>query len=153
MPRVTEINLIAQRETPTLAIRTTTSVRELPRLIGETYFKINDYLDQVGLLPAGNPYVCYYNQDMEHLEVEIGFPVESRLAGEKPLQDSVIPQGRLVTVIHRGPYETLSVTYAEVAQWMTSQALTPVGPVYESYLNGPDFPAEEYLTQISFPVR
>ena len=153
MPRVSDINLISHRETPALAVRTTTSVGELPRLIGETFQQIAEYLGEVGVLPAGTPYVCYFNQDMEHLDVEIGFPVGSRLAGQKSLQDSVIPQGKLVTVIHRGPYQTLSETYAEVGEWISAQGLTPVGPVYESYLNGPEFPPEELLTQIGFPVR
>lgn len=153
MPRVSDISYLYQREQHTLIVRSTVNVSELPQLIGEAYHQITKYLSDVALLPAGIPFVCYHNMDLEHLEVEIGFPVEANLAGQQEIQEGLIPGSRIVTAIHRGPYSEMNTTYDEMASWMEEHQLTPAGPVYEYYLNGPEFPPEELLTRIVFPIR
>jgi effector-binding domain-containing protein len=145
---------IVQREAqPTLVIRTRSSVGELPRVLGEAYQKIAEYLASIQANPSGPPYVGYHNDDMQDLDLEIGFPVAHTGAGEAEIQASEIPAGTYATTIHTGPYEEIAEPYNQLMQWIEAQSLQPAGPAYELYLNDPDnTPKEALQTLILFPI-
>ena len=153
MPRVSDINVLTQREHPTLFVRTTTSADQLPTLIGESYEKIEAYLKELDRDPAGVPFVCYHNMDTKQLDVELGFPVEEVLPDKEDIHSGILPAGRIISTFYRGHYGQMKPVYEELTQWMKDHQLEPAGPVYEYYLNGPHFPADELLTQIVFPIR
>ena len=58
-----------------LSIRTRTSVEKLPQVFGEIYGSVIQYMQEKGLQPAGVPFALYYNEDMQDLGLEAGFPV------------------------------------------------------------------------------
>ncbi|MEE8568429.1 MAG: hypothetical protein V3S81_07445, partial [Anaerolineales bacterium] len=64
--------VVEQPPQPTLSIRTTTHVKDLPQELGKAYGAIDQYLGQLGEQPTGAPYTAYFNMDMSNLEVEIG---------------------------------------------------------------------------------
>ncbi len=80
-----------QAAQPTLSIRTHTSVQALPQVIGQVYGEIGQYLGRLGEQPAGMPYAAYFNQDMQDLDVEIGFPVTRPLPAHGRIQPGEIP--------------------------------------------------------------
>lgn len=142
------------KEEPALAVRTTTSVKELPNTVGRAYGAIVQYLGQQGKGPAGSPFVMYYNMDMEHLDVEIGFPVASPLPGNGVVHASKIPAGKAAFAVHTGPYATIETTYNALTAFMTERGLVPETWMYERYLNSPeDTPPERLLTEIYFPLK
>jgi effector-binding domain-containing protein len=128
------------KEEPALAVRTTTSVKELPNTVGRAYGAIVQYLG--------------YNMDMEHLDVEIGFPVASPLPGNGVVHASKIPAGKAAFAVHTGPYATIETTYNALTAFMTERGLVPETWMYERYLNSPeDTPPERLLTEIYFPLK
>jgi effector-binding domain-containing protein len=143
-----------QPSQPTLVIRTRTSVQELGQVLGEAYGAIAQYLGELGEQPAGPPFVAYYNEDMQDLDVEIGFPVARELPGRGDTQASEIPGGRLATCLYTGPYSDIGPAYEVLSQWVEENGYEPTGVAYEVYLSDPkDTPPEELQTQIAFPVK
>ena len=67
----------------------------------------------------------------------------------------VIPAGRAVVTIHRGPYDSLSESYQQIERWMRDQGLTAAGAPRETYLTDPgDHPdPATWETEIVQPVR
>jgi len=153
MPRITDIILLEQPEVPTLAVRTRTRVQDLPALIGKTYGSIAAYLGELGHHMAGIPFVAYHNMDMQDLDVELGFPVASRLPGKGEIQPGAIPAGLMVTCLYQGAYSGLQGAYTEMAAWTQEHGCAASGVAYESYFNGPGFPENLLLTQIMMPVQ
>lgn len=152
MPKVSNIDIFRKREQPTVSIRTRTNVEHLPVLIGESYYRIADYLKELGELVSDVPYVAYYNMDMQRLDVEIGFPVSKILPGKGDIHPGSIPEGNVVSCMYRGPYREMVSTYTEMANWIEKNGLKPTGTVYECYYNGPEYPENELLTMIVMPV-
>jgi AraC family transcriptional regulator len=67
-----------------------------------------------------------------------------------------IPSGlmRVLSVVHKGSYETLYVTYRDIFKHMTNSCLEIAGPIRELYLNDPTkIPAEELMTEIQVPIK
>lgn len=143
-----------QSAQPTLAIRTRAAVQDLGQVLGACYGTIAQYLGELGQHPAGPPFTAYYNEDMQDLDVEIGFPVARELPGRGEIQAGEIPGGQLATCLHTGSYSDIEAAYEALGQWMAENGYEPSGAAYEMYLNDPeDVPPEELQTLIMFPLQ
>lgn len=153
MPRVSSFEILNKREQPVLTIQRTVSARELPQTIGQGYAKMEQYLTGQKQHLANPPYVAYYNMDEKALQVELGFPVAREYPGEGDIKYGVLPGGKVLSCIYRGPYEQMQPTYMEMMEYIKSKGLTGRGISLEYYLNGPEFPPEEMLTMIEMPIE
>jgi effector-binding domain-containing protein len=120
--------------------------------IGASYGKMCAYLAELGEAISDMPYVAYFNQDMNALQVEIGFPVAKPLPAGDGIKAGTIPEGLVAFCIYRGAYGDMVQTYGELHEWITQNGYAPTGTAYEHYFNGPNFPESELLTMISMPV-
>jgi effector-binding domain-containing protein len=147
---------LKERETqPVLSIRKTTSVGNLPQELGKAYGSIIQYLGELGEQPVEAAFTAYYNMDMEHLDVEMGFPVSGRLEGKGEIKQGEIPAGRYVECMYKGSYEKVGpIVYETMSKWMAENGLEATGTAYEFYYNSPaDVPESELLTKVMFPVK
>lgn len=139
---------------PVLSIRKITSVAQLPQLIGSVFHDIIDYLSEKGLQPADAPFACYYNMDMENLDVEIGFPVMAALPGRGEIKSGEIPAGNKAATLYVGPYQDMGPTYEAMNKWVTDNGYEATGVVYELYYNSPmEVPENQLLTKIVFLLK
>ena len=139
---------------PALAIRTRTSVQDLPNKIGEAFAAIGQYLAEMKEPPAGPPFTAYYNMDMQDLDVEFGFPVTKMVPGRNEIRASEIPAGKVATCLYTGPYSEIGKAYEDLQAWMKENGHEPTGVAYEMYLSDPSHtPPEELKTQIAFPLK
>ena len=127
MPRVSDIGLLHRREQPVLCIHATTAVSNLPKLIGESYGKMCTYLAELGEHISDMPYVGYFNQDMNALQVEIGFPVAKPLPVKDGIEAGVMPEGLVAFCIYRGAYGDMVQTYDELQEWITNKRVRADG--------------------------
>lgn len=138
----------------TLAIRTRTSIGNLPVVLGKTFGEIAGYLGEMGQCPAGAPYVAYHNMDMNDLDLEIGFPVAKEMPGKGDIKASMIPGGKVATCMYQGPYEEMCVPYEALTKLVTESGYQATGIAYETYLNSPmDTQPSELQTLIMFPLK
>ncbi len=86
-----------------LYIRTRAAVQELPKVFGEAFGEIMQYLGELGENPTGMPFAAYHNMDMQDLDLEIGFPVSRELPGKGRVVPGEIPGGQWATLMHIGP--------------------------------------------------
>lgn len=146
---------IIERESQlVLSVRTRTPIEELSDLIGITYRKIFQYMQEFGEVPSGAPFVGYFNMDMSDLDIEIGFPVSKALPGNEEIISNQIPAGKYATTIYTGPYEGLKEAYRELSDWLHKNEWTAGDIAYEFYLNDPVLVSESELqTQIFLGVK
>ena len=148
------VQIVETAPQPALAVRTVTPVTSLPQEIGKAYSSIIDYLGELGEQPADVPFVCYYNMDMEKLDVEIGFPVSKALHGKGGIIASEVPAGKKAVSMYKGPYQEMGPAYEAVLQWMNENGHEPTGVVYEFYYNSPmEVDESELLTKIVFLLK
>jgi effector-binding domain-containing protein len=148
-----KIELIETAEQPVLSVKKVTSVTNLPQEIGSAYHIIMDYLAELGEQPVDVPFTAYYNMDMENLEVEMGFPVGKKITGKGEVISNVIPAGKKVTCLYKGPYKDMVPTYEAINKFITDNGYKPSGVVYEYYFNSPmEVPERDLLTKIVFLV-
>lgn len=149
-----KIELNEQKAQPVLSIRTRTAIENLPKVIGESYEKIMQYLTELGEQPANAPYTAYYNLDMQDLDVEMGFPVSNLLPGKGEIKSGEIPQGKYVSCMYKGAYSQMEQIYNEMFKWIEENGYEQTGLYYEYYYNSPnDVPESELLTNIVMAIK
>ncbi len=149
-----KFELSEQKAQPVLSIRARTAVENLPKVIGESYGKIMQYLAELGEQPADAPYTAYYNLDMKDLDVEMGFPVAKPLPSKAEIESGEIPQGRYVSFMYKGAYSGMEQPYNEMFKWIAENGYEPKGVYYEYYYNSPnEVPESELLTRIATPLE
>lgn len=153
MPRISNIDILDRAPQPVLSIRVTTSVSELPALIGEKYETMALYMEEVGADLSDIPFVAMHSMDMDALDVEMGFPVKQPYPASGEISSSVMPGGKYVFCMFLGDYDQLESVYAEMDEWVAASGYTHSGSVYEFYYNGPEAPPEYLLTKIMFAVE
>lgn len=143
-----------EKAQPVLAVRSRTSVANLPQELGKAYGAIIQYLQKIGEQPCNAAFAAYHNMDMENLDVEMGFPVPKPLPGQGDILAGEIPGGRQASYLYKGPYAGVAPVYEALSRWMQEQGHMPTGICYEFYYNSPlEVPESELLTKIVFPLK
>lgn len=152
MKRNIEVKALPKQTT--LTIRTNTSVKSLPQVIGKIYEEIIEYLTELGEEPTGMPFVIYYNLDMTNLDVEIGFPVTKEYPDKDEIKTSKIPAEKVVSCVHKGPYKKMKPTYKAMHQWIKKEGYKTTGVAIEFYYNSPnEVSTKDLLTEIQLPIQ
>ena len=88
---------------PYVGIRTKASGDELPTVIPQLLGEVFGWLGKHGVAPAGAPFMRFHVIDMETtMDVEIGVPVASALAGDGRVCSGVLPAGRYAALVYAG---------------------------------------------------
>ncbi len=115
---------------------------------------LEEILEYVGTNPCGPAFIAYYNEDMNDLSVEIGFPVAKEIAGKGDIELKFIPAGKKAVGFHKGTYQDLSQLYEKLVTWIGQRGYEPTGVVYEYYYNSPEnIPESELLTKVEFLLK
>lgn len=102
-------------------------------------------------------FVTYLDPEHKERDIRIEYAQAVKRAGV-PVGDigfRVLPAAKVVSVVHKGPYEDLGEAYAFALQWLSDNGLKPADNIREQYIDGVwnrDDP-NQYLTEIQIPVE
>lgn len=137
-----------------LSIRTTSSVENLPQILGACFSQIMGYMQQEGVEMSGAPFTAYYNMDMNNLDIEVGVPIGSEVKGEGTIKCNYIPSGKYISTLHIGSYSQIEPAYNALGKYMEEHNFVATGVAYEFYLNDPvEIPEERLETRIAFLLK
>jgi effector-binding domain-containing protein len=129
---------------------------QIPEAMGRLY----GWVGQHGLQPVGMPAGVYLTDPaagQEQARWEVRTPVAGDVP-DMPIDDAccgikhVYPH-LVAFAMHKGPYETIGTTYADLASWIAANGFEVVGPPEELYYSDPATTApDDYLTEIRFQV-
>lgn len=139
---------------PVLTVRTRTSVQNLGQIVGRIYGTLWQYLGENREQPAGPPFICYHNMDMQNLDIDVGIPVSKPLPEKGEVKPGEFPGGKYATCMYTGPYTEIGPAYEVLTRWVHEKGYEPTGESYERYLNDPtQTPPEKLLTEILYPLK
>lgn len=137
-----------------MVIRTRCAVGDLPAILGEGYDKVLTYIQSAGKYPSNPPFVAYYNLDMQHLDIELGFPLAEPLPESGDIHPVIYPAGDYASILYIGAYDQCAGAYEELGRYVQVQGREPTGVAFEYYLNDPSEPPfEEPQTLIVYPLK
>jgi len=112
---------------------------------------------QAGRFIRGAPFNLYY--DLEYKEddadIESCFPV-GPLPENHAQAARVLPGGKCVSLIHKGPYEQIGLSYKRIYAYLDRKQYRALAPIREIYLKGPGMVfrgnPKNYLTEIQIMI-
>lgn len=115
---------------------------------------------QMGRYIAGKPLNLYYDEGFKEEDADIESCVPVREGKEIPAHEGislrVLPGGKIVSLVHQGPYDQLGRSYEKVCAYLKRKNYCVAGPPREVYLKGPGMifkgDPKKYLTEIQFPI-
>lgn len=127
------------------------------------YSQINPHLQMLYQAAAGNlsgarPFALYYDdQSMEAgADIEVCLPIIRRIKDGRT-NCRLIQGGKAISVIHWGPYETISLAYQQMLDYIISLGIQTQLPVREVYLKGAGDifigNPQDYITEIQFLIQ
>jgi hypothetical protein len=160
----TNARIVDAEPQPTAAVRFRRPMAsvDVGALMDAAMGSLGALLGASGVGPAGPPYARYHAWGGDLADVEIGLPVAQALpdlpslaeAPEGEVGTSVLPGGRVATIVHRGPYTALGDAYGRLHDWIHAQGEDDGPGPWESYIDNPaevDDPAA-LRTEIRWPV-
>lgn len=111
-----------------------------------------------GRFIRGKAMALYYDCDYKENDAsfEGGFPVSKKI--DKPnISCRTLKGGKAVTLVHKGPYQSLSRSYEKVLGYMKEKGYQAQLPSREIYMKGPGIifmgNPNNYLTEIVFLIQ
>ncbi len=138
------------------AYRTPTTYAEIFNDIPAGFGAVMAFCAGAGIDPVGAPFTLYHQApDAETAgDIAMCIPVAAATAsGSGNVEFIELPAGATASVLHRGSYEDMGESYANVGTWIQERGHRIVGPPREVYLNSPaDVVDADLLTEIHFPI-
>ena len=150
------------KETPALRVMSKRAKGEygptIGRLIGELMQCLFSPDNQRSFVKMVGPILTIYHDHEykeEDADIEVAVPVTGRVTVTDPdIEVRNIPAQRVVSLIHKGPYETIGQAWAKLNEYMVKNGLKYSGPVMDLYLNDPNkVPRDEVMTEIQAPFE
>ena len=137
-----------------LTIKRNTTVEAMPKVLSECYSRIKGYLNGIGEIPAGAPFVAFHNDDVDNMEIEVGLTVRKGIMGnKKDIVSREIPGGKKVSCVHIGPYGEMKPNHDTIKRWMEENNYKPKGVSYEFYVDDPlETAGGKLQTKVVFPL-
>lgn len=113
---------------------------------------------RVGRYIAGKPLCLYYDGEYreEDADMEPCFPIRKEIATDS-VNVRTLPGIRCATLVHRGPYDTLGRSYAQLLKYVKEKGYEIDLPTREVYVKGPGMifkgNPKKYLTEIQLPIK
>jgi len=154
MPVISGIKLFEKPEEHVLSIRKKISFQDFPQTAEKVYEQIIKYAKEKNLLFSGPAFVCYHNNDLENLDVEMGIPVANLINTKNDtILGKTIPAEKVVSGIYLGAYEETDTLMMSIFEWISNNGYEQQGRIYNYYLNESDRSKDELLTEIAVPVK
>lgn len=147
---------IVEKNVPDLriaSIRWTGRYCDTGRYMGRLAKNVYRYL-------TGKPFNLYYDEGYkeEDADIETCFPVreDKEIKVPEDITIRTLPGGKVVSLIHQGPYDQLGRSYERMATYLKQKNYRVSAPPREIYIKGPGMifkgNPRKYLTEIQFPV-
>lgn len=148
---VPRLRVLSKRETGSYD----TTIR---KLIGDLMTVLNAPENRRNFVKMVGPVMTIYHDEdyrEEGADIEVAVPVTGKVAVEDPaVEVRNLEPARVVSLVHRGSYETIGQAYQRLHGYAAEKGLLIVGPMRDLYLNDPNTVApDDIMTEVQAPIQ
>ena len=139
----------------TATIREVVATDELPRFFDRAFSRLAELIRAQGIAITGPAFSLYHNHPSGTADVEVGFTTDRRIEPSGGAEPGSLPGGRVVRLVHEGPYDQLEAAWDQLGTWMSEQGLGFGMPFWEVYLSepSPDMDPTDLRTELNHPIE
>lgn len=135
-----------------VALRVVASMEEMATAMGNAYGKL---MPIVGDKMAGPPFAIWYKWEGETFEFDNCIPTAGPLPVSGDIKNIKTYEGRVVSVLHTGAYETTYFSWEAIGEYMAKNNLESGGSPMEVYLTDPGSEPDpnKWVTELVWPIK
>ncbi len=152
-------NEITVKSAPAVVVaahRTATTLAEVFNHIPAGFATVMAALSEADIGPVGVPFTLYHQAPDGDTAGDIAMcvPIASTIDDAAYGVDTIeLAAETAASVLHKGSYDDIGESYAEIANWIQEGGHRIVGPTREVYHNSPaEVADDDLLTEIFFPI-
>lgn len=151
---ITTPEIITTTALPTATIHLVIPAMEMGRHMDPAIQEVIKVITDQGASITGPMFSYHHRRPSDTFDFEIGFPVSQPVKEQMRVKNSSLPAGKVVRVVHEGPYEQLGEAWGELQRWVRERKLPESGRFFERYLNNPDEVKDpkDYLTELNWVI-
>lgn len=132
--------------------------KTIGKLIGDLMRVLHAPENQRNFVKMVGPVMTLYHDEEyreEGADIEVAVPVTGKVAVEDPaLEVRNLEPARVVSLVHRGSYETIGQAYQRLHGYAAEKGLVISGPMRDLYLNDPNTVApDEIMTEVQALIK
>lgn len=144
-----------------MGIRTIAPFKGMSKVIGTLSDKMNTWIDEHKIIPAGPPFLRYHVIDMRgFMDIEFGFPVHKTLPDDSEVKAGVLPAGHYASLVYSGGgisgnralIEWVRAQGMDFDRWDTAQG-DNFRSRYETYLTDPKIEPRKSKWKIEVAIK
>jgi effector-binding domain-containing protein len=147
---------VTVEEVPDELIASVTGVATLDSIgavVQRAFAALRPVIDGADAFTDGPPGLVVLRMGGGEMTVEVFMPVDHAFDVPEPIDLRRLDGGRVVTVVHDGPYDEVGAAYQALTAWIADQRAVSSGPPRERYLNDPGTVGQEAArTRVEFPI-
>lgn len=152
MPIISDITIIEQPKMHVLSVRTTAQWDDISIAIGYAFASITAYLREMKRYPAGGPFISFYNDDPDELDIEMGVPLASPCASKGDMVCRATPVQKMASALFLGDFAEVEELHRVLLRWTADNGWKTAGRCVYHYLNDETRPHSEQLVRLLMPV-
>lgn len=154
MVRISNVTIKEYPEHYTVAYRKTIDfMKEYATFTEIVFNRIQEIIESKEIIMMDGPTVCFHNMDLNHLDIEVGFPILHEIESNDSLFCKKIHSTKVVTAIDLGDYEKQDATLEDLFQFIQEHHLESKGEIIYQYLNETEQSSNHYLTKMMIPIK
>lgn len=166
-----KIELVEMDFGSAIEIESKTKMFSMPKEMGVSFTKINDYIKQKHVKCSIAPYARYVNVDWEY-QTKAGFfanlkdmfskiwhfysgmTLETEVEGDDDMHAKVFKKSKYIKATHYGPYQNVGKLYSKMYLWAKEKGYKCLPESFEFYTNDPTTVKKSELETIMYiPVE
>jgi len=138
-----------------LSVRTTAKTAEIESKMGAIYGDIMKYIKKNKLTVSGVPVAIYHTWTDTETDMECGIPFTGTAKGDKKIKVSKTYDGKVVTFMHLGSYESSGKSWGELLNYVKTAGFELNGAAYEEYITDPTTEPDtsKWMTKLCQPIK
>ncbi|WP_327147419.1 GyrI-like domain-containing protein [Nocardia sp. NBC_01329] len=136
--RTADPELLEVAETITAVVRGRITPDQAVSFFDSSFGLLPPALAGQGAVITGPALSLWKTESGPSTDLEVGFPVDRRIAPDGEVVPAHLPAGLIARVVHEGSFDTLGVTWDRLRTWITDEGLTPAAERWEVYLTEPN---------------
>ena len=119
--------------------------------MGQAFGGVMQFMQANGVTSGKEVLAAYYTYDPNTMTFRAGMSVSEADAAKAKgeVQSDVLPAGEVLHFTHKGPYDTLRNSYADMMQYLEANNLQHSVPTWEVYVNDPaTTKPEDLITEV-----
>jgi len=148
-------DIVIKKVEPILAATVRDVIPNYPEQ-GHLWEALESFLAHNQIKPQGSCFTIYYSDEPD-IDTEVCEPVASSIPEDPIIKERQLPGVEMMaTVVHNGPFVSISEAYAAILKWIEANGYQINGPAREVYLkpatNGSQTDSQT-VTEIQFPIE